>query len=728
MSIQPPARGRARMAGRLPVVLLLGTTAPCRPALAADAPTPVIEQSITVLGVSTLPAHDADTTALFTGTPGFSAYSAGGVSALPVLDGMADDRINTLIDGVRMESACPNHMNPAMSYIDPDMVQTARAIAGITPVSLGGDSTGGTIEIRRRPPRYAEPGHVLVTGRLAANYGSNADGRGVSGEVTVADDHLSLRWSGAYRQADNYRAGGDGGIVRSTSFLAFNHAATLGLQGRNDQFELTFGQQDIPYEAFANQYMDMTNNRSSFLNGRWTHRFDRGFLDGASLELGGHWQRVDHVMNMLDDKGGHSATTGMPMNTAARQAGYALDLTIPRGIHTVKLGTSFDHDGLNDWWPPLPGSMMMGPGTWHNVNDAHRDHEAQYLQWDAQWNRRLSTELGWRNDIVMMNTGPVAPYSRMAMSMGTMPMDAMPMDAMAMPSDDAMAADAFNAAHRGRTDVNFDVTATAKYLITDALDIEGGYARKTRSPNLYERYAWGVDAMAAEMIGWFGDGNGYVGNLNLKPETANIASFTLLWHDPAQGDADAQRWRLSVRPFINDTQNYINVVSLGALGAGASLLQFANHDAESFGVDVGGHARLWADRRFGRGTLDTTLSWVRGTDLTTGTSLYHQMPLNGVTTLSERLGAFAGRISLSWAAAKTLVDALRDEPATPGYALLGFGASWRWRGTTLDVGVDNALDHTYALPLGGRMLDAGEGRRALLASGRSVNVSLATTF
>ena len=718
MSFQPFLHGRARMGGRLSAALLLGTTVLCWPALADDAAGPVIEQSITVLGSSRLPAHHADATELLAGTPGFSSYGAGGVSALPVLDGMADDRVNTLIDGVRMDSACPNHMNPAMSYIDPDMVQAATAIAGITPVSLGGDSIGGTIEIRRRAPQYAEAGHILITGRAAANYDTNGAGRGVSGDVTVANDHLSLRWSGSYRQADDYRSGGDGEVVRSTGFLAFNHAATLGLRGRDDQMELTFGQQDIPYEAFANQYMDMTNNRSTYVNGRWTHHFDRGFLEGARLEFGGHWQRVDHVMNMLDDKGGHSETTGMPMNTDARQAGYALDLVVPRGIHTVRIGTSFDHYGLNDWWPPLAGSMMMGPDTWHNINDGRRDHEAQYLQWDAQWNQRVSTELGLRNDIILSNTGPVAPYSRMAMSMGDMP----------MPSDDAHAADAFNAAHRGRSDFNFDVTATAKYLIDDALGIEGGYARKTRSPNLYERYAWGVDAMAAEMIGWFGDGNGYLGNLKLHPEIANIASFTVLWHDPRQTDAEAQRWRLSVRPFYDYTQNYINVVSLGALGGGASLLQFANHQAESFGVDVGGHARLWQDRRFGRGTLDTTVSWVRGTDLSTGTSLYHQMPLNGVTTLSERYGPIGGHVSLTWAAAKTLVDALRNEPSTPGYALLGFGANYRWRGAVLDVGVDNALDHKYALPLGGRMLDPGEGRRPLLAPGRSVNVSIGTTF
>ena len=36
------------------------------------------------------------------------------------------------------------------------------------------------------------------------------------------------------------------------------------------------------------------------------------------------------------------------------------------------------------------------------------------------------------------------------------------------------------------------------------------------------------------MIGWFGDGNGYVGNLNLKPETAHTISVTGQWSDPTK--------------------------------------------------------------------------------------------------------------------------------------------------------------------------------------------------
>ena len=84
-------------------------------------------------------------------------------------------------------------------------------------------------------------------------------------------------------------------------------------------------------------------------------------------------------------------------------------------------------------------------------------------------------------------------------------------------------------------------------------DLEFGYAQKTRSPNLYERYAWSTGGMAMNMINMVGDGNGYVGNLDLKPEVAHTLSATADWHD-----AEQQNWGLKVTPYYTYVQDYIN--------------------------------------------------------------------------------------------------------------------------------------------------------------------------
>ena len=79
---------------------------------------------------------------------------------------------------------------------------------------------------------------------------------------------------------------------------------------------------------------------------------------------------------------------------------------------------------------------------------------------------------------------------------------------------------AFNALDRQRTDHNWDLTASARYTPSATQTFEAGYARKSRSPNLYQRYPWSTQPMATLMNNFVGDGNGYIGNVDLKPEVA----------------------------------------------------------------------------------------------------------------------------------------------------------------------------------------------------------------
>jgi len=680
---------------------------------ADDAPASSAAMSLTPEALRRGRLNGPDTAHLFSSIPGVSLYSGGGISSLPVINGMADDRVATEVDGVRIQSACPNHMNPALSYVSPDMVQSATAVAGITPVSMGGDSIAGTISVERRDPQFARRGKVLFTGWARGAYHSNGNGWEGAARATVANDWLSLSYDASYAARGNYHAGDGAGVVRSTLYKTASHDVTLGLHKGGNLLALTVGQTDTPYEGFANQYMDMTNNRSTFVNGKYSGAFDWGTLD-----VRGYWQRISHVMNDLSDKGGHSWDTGMPMNDNSRLAGYQIKASIPLGRwNTLRVGNGFDHQGLNDWWPPLPGSMMMGPGTFHNVNNGVRDRIGNYAEWEARWTPRFHTLLGVRSDVVMMNTGAVSPYS-VASGMGGM--------MMGMAATDTAAANAFNAQDHRHTDANFDVTALGHWDADGRFSLEGGYARKTRSPNLFERYAWGRSGMAASMIGWFGDGNGYVGNNGLTPEIANTASVTADWHDAAR-----EVWDVKVQPYYTYVHHYVNVVRLKSYANGFGLLQFANHDAQLYGINASGRYRAWSSPRWGKGVFSAKFDWVRGQDLVAHTGLYHQMPANGVVAFDETYGKWSGHADVQLVKRKSSVDALRGEPRTPGYALLNLSAGYQWRFARFEAGLDNVFNQHAYLPLGGYSLGdySATGVLAPLAAmGRSVNASVTMSF
>ena len=108
-------------------------------------------------------AAGGDTAALLQGIPGLSLQGAGGISSLPSLHGMTDDRLRIQLDGMDLVSSCGNHMNPPLSYVYPSRVSAVRVFTGTTPVSVGGDSIGASIQVETAPPVFASPGQGHIT-------------------------------------------------------------------------------------------------------------------------------------------------------------------------------------------------------------------------------------------------------------------------------------------------------------------------------------------------------------------------------------------------------------------------------------------------------------------------------------------------------------------------------------------------------------------------------------
>ncbi len=654
--------------------------------------------------------RSSDTAAILRELPGVSAFDAGGLASLPVIRGLDSDRVAILVDGVKIDDVCPNKMAPPLSFTDPQTVRAASVLTGVAPVSMGGDTIGGAISVETLAPRFAAPGATLFTGRASAFYRSNGDGFGGALSLTAASDRLSLSYNGSYTQADNYRGGGSDGVVRSSEYAKTDHAVALAASTGAGQFELRAGIQRAPREGFPNQYMDMTDNRSWFASGRY-----RGLLDWGDVDLTVHYRDTDHEMNFLADKGG-TANGGMPMLTETHTAGYALKLRVPVSPRdTIGLGSEFHHQWLNDYWPPVAGSMMMGPNRYVNIAGAKRDRLGSYLEWERSWSPAVSTVIGGRNDQLWMNAGAVQPYSTGMMNIA-----------------DASAATAFNAADHHAHDSNWSASATARYAPSKQFAAELGYAHKVRSPSIYERYSWGRGSMSSRMIGWFGDGNGYVGNLTLAPERADTVSATLTLSGSGE-----HPWTLKLSPYFTHVADYIDVVKLkdlaDAMGrpTGFAQLQFANGEARFYGLDLSGALHLWHTLQAGSASLSFAASWAQGDSLADGGALYHQMPFNAKLRLDHKLGGWENRVELAWVSDKTRVDTTRNEPRTEGYALVNLGTSYGWKGVRLSLDVENLLDSAYALPLGGVSL--GDYRATGLARpvpgrGRSFDFGVSLEF
>ena len=681
--------------------------------IGSDALPPAVPPTAATITRDTLKqaaSRSSDTADILTRLPGVSAFGAGGFSRLPVIRGLDNGRVGILVDGVRIDDACPNNMNPPLSYTDPQTIEAITVVTGVSPVSMGGDTIGGAILIDTGDPRFAKQDETILTGSLSGFYRSNGDGFGGAAQVTAANDKFSLTYAGSYTQSDNYDGGGKDGVVRSTEYAKTDHSLSLAAQTGIGLFQVKGGIQRSPYEGFPNQRMDMTDNKSWFLNGRWQNWFAWGDVD-----LRVHYRDTDHRMNFLADKGG-TEDGGMPMNTEVHSAGYTLKLSLPVSQRdTLRFGSELHHQWLDDYWPPVAGSMMMGPNTFVNVNAAHRDRLGTYAEWEANWTGDLTTTIGIRNDQVWMNTGDVQPYGNSMMQMA-----------------DIQAAAAFNAADHSAHDSNWSGSALAHYQAAKGIALDLGYAHKVRSPNIYERYTWGRGAMASTMIGWFGDGNGYVGNLNLKPERADTVSGAVTF----SGAGDTP-WTLRIAPYLTHVADYIDVVKLGDLTDmmgmpnGFVQLQFANREARLYGVDVSGDATLWTDADGGSARIGVTASWLHGQNLTDDDPLYHQMPFNAGLHFDYAAPRWDAHAELQAVTDKDRVDPTRNEPRTQAYALVNLGAGYTLKGVRLGVDISNLFDTAYAPLLGGQSLGdfvATGVLRPVPGRGRSFNLSLGTKF
>jgi len=650
----------------------------------------------------------SDTASLLKDEPGVTLATGGGVSSLPIVHGLGDDRLIIYVDGMCLTSACANHMNPPLSYIAPSNVSSIGVKAGVTPVSNGGDNIAGTITVESDQPVFANPGDgVKGSGSVSTYYRSVNSSIGAAFSGAVANSSLSFGVTGSIDHANDYKDG-NGNSITSTYYESRNIGGTFSLKGDSCLLTLKAGHQSIPEQGFVNQWMDMVGNDASFVNLGYKSSVSWGNFDAKAF-----WENTYHRMDSGKDKlaipAVQTGMTYMPMETRGIDLGYLLKADIPFAeINILRLGNEFHRFTLNDSWPPVAGSSTMSPNTFININDGRRDRYSLFAEWESKVSTEVTTVLGLRDELVQMNTGNVQGYNTGMMY--------------------AADAKAFNAQDHARNDNNLDISALLKFEPTSIATFELGYARKTRSPNLYERYAWSKSFMCSGMVNWFGDGNGYVGNLDLKPETANTLSLSANWHD-----SERKSWELKVTPYYTYVNDYIDVDVLTMKSTG-NTLQFANHNARIYGVDLSGKVGIWDNSSFGHGLLSGYLGYVNGRNLDTGNSLYHMMPLNGSLTMEQRINRWTNSVALQLVGGKTEVDPQRKEPTTPGYALLNISTAYQWKNLRVDVGITNLFDRFYYLPLGGINYDQNLANKRLApfesvaGQGRSFNVGLTQTF
>ena len=699
------------------------------------------QEIITVFGSRTVFQHagvPTDTPNLIRLAPGGAVSRNGALTSIPQYRGLNTYRVQTHLDGRQPHTAGPNWMDSPLHYMPSSLMDSVQVHRGIAPVRVG-SALGGYIDALSYTSRYTLSEDYEFHARMTADNLSFNDGNSGSVFLSVSNNRSRFHLYGVHNEADETNSG-DGKILASQyerDFFGFGAGHQLG------EGELTFdyarnntGNAGTPALA-----MDIDFYHTDLMNFRY-----RGDTGEWHMEAQAHYQETDHQMSnyglrappdfsnpMADILPPFRGTDRRWMFVDGLSVGGKLMGSRPWGNGTLQVGLDVrqSENGATVYDPDA------APFFVENVDDATTDEYGVFAEWSGSLGGPWIGEFGVRVQHTRADADSVQhfrPTCQMLLRVNANQMNPYgPGGARAQAIEDAGGCDAaapsvwmpppamsvgmlsgrYNRADRSQEDTEIDATAVFRYEWGESTELEFGLARKTRAPAYMERYMW----VPLEVNGGLGDGNNYVGDINLKPEDSLQVELGLNWEDRGK--------KFSPRVFVRRVDDYItgipatdeHIIRVSRmLNGDPTPVQFANVDAEFYGADAVFGFPLTEEWR-----LDGTVSYVRGklresfqsqmrADGTTRTirddSIYRMPPLRGLLSVSRTLDNWVVSAEVDWAARQSKISQLMlDDPQNPknhdrptsGYALYNLRTQYMHpsMGFMLSAGVENLTDRMY---------------------------------
>jgi len=634
--------------------------------------------------------------------PGGNRNSNGPVTRISQYRGLFGAQNNVSIDGHGYTSGGPNWMDSPLSSIPRSLTQSVTLYRGLGSVATIEEGLGGSIAISARRSGFSDDDHWGSYGLAGIGYGDNAD----SWETTVyAGVHDRQNWidiAASLDKGDDYQF--DGGTVAATQYDRKQYRVGYGHRFKRAEISLSAvinrtdesGTPALPMDII---YMDSE---------QYGFTFDMP-LDQGDLSFKINTLSVDHVMDNFTLR---PPPTGMNGMKALRETlalgdsdGFKLTYDLDIGNYDLLFGVDGkleEHDA--DISNPANEMFYIT-----NFNEVERNRLGAFVQairaiggWDI--------EAGLRYNRVNMDAGEVGGNLAM-MNGGQMPMSQQDrLDALAK---------AFNESDRNKKDDQWSAMLKASRQVGLNTRLNLGLGRKVRSPSYQERYLW----LPMEATAGLADGYTYIGDIDLKPEVSIEVTAGVDW--------SIGRLKLTPEAYYRDVKNYIqgvpssNMIAnmFAMMMSGRPPLQFANVDAEIFGLDLGyefQYETSWL--------LRGNLGYARGKRTDIADNLYRIAPLSSFLELVYQTERYFVALESIAASSQDKVSVYNNEKPTAGWGIANLrGGFSLGRFFDIKLGVDNIFNKTYQDHLGGYNRVAGSDvplRERLYSKGRNYYISL----
>lgn len=640
--------------------------------------------------------------------PGGNRNANGPLTRISQYRGLYGSENSVDIDGVGYTSGGPNWMDTPLSSIPQSLTESVTLYRGLGSVEIIQEGLGGGIHIESLKGGYSQDEEWSNYGNAEATWGSNASAWGGSLFTGFHNQDNRVDVAVSIDKGDDYKY--NGGVASATQYDRSQYR--LGYGRRFGETELGLGAvinrtgaSGTPALPMDIRYIDSEMYSLDLESPVGTGDFSIAF---STLS-------VDHVMDNyslrppplnMNGQETFRETTAFG-KTQSMKAGYQFDLG--RAVLMVGVDGNWASHTANIADPTNPSFFIM------NFNDVQRDRAGIFstITWEAgAW----ALEGGIRYNHLKMDAGEVD--GNLAMMPGMMPGG---MPGMMQTQQDRLdeLADDFNSSDRRKIDHQWSGILLASRNVTDTIRLNLGVGRKVRSPSYQERYLW----LPMEATAGLADGHTYIGDIDLKPEKSIEFTAGFEW--------TTEDFNLSPELFYRDINGFIQGVpstnmtanQFAIMMSGQPPLQFANIDAEIYGIDMGYEwnlAKFWV--------LRGNVSYVRGKRTDIKDNLYRIAPLSSFVELMYVTDHFFISAESESAAKQDKVAAYDDEQTSAGWGILNLRAGIDLgKSISLGLGVENLFNKAYQDHLGGysrvRGSDIPLGTR-LFSMGRNIYVKL----
>ena len=614
-------------------------------------------------------AMAADTAAIAARTPGGALVGNGALSGQLSYRGLAGQRVLGRVNGQRFASGGPNAMDPPLHYAPSVLVERIEIARGVAPVSSG-PSLAGAVNAQLVETQFTDSETLSPQARLTSQYRSVDNSYAVGGMAGLANENWRFGVIASREEGDDYEF--PGGTAVGTSFERNLYGVHAGFRTGPGELFVEYRRSETDPTGNPPFALDIVYFNTDFVQGG----FRGEIADNVALEL-----RLGHVSvrHLMDNQ-----TTRQPAAPAMMARATFANADTTTAEASLRFGSARSYLQIGGDAELVDKFVTItNPFNPDFFIDAQPNLQSERLGAFAQWRGSLGAvemEVGGRVDRTDQSAG--IPQLGSAVPMGPRGLAA-----------------AFTASDREYSETTVDAVVRA-WVPSDTLTPRLTLARKERVPSLLERFGW----LPTEASFGLADGNIYVGNLALAPETAWIAE--------AGFDLDGEAFSLRPTVFYRRVDDFIQGVPVDAtvgvidspiemianMNGDPTPLRFGNVDAELYGVDFD-----FTVRPVERIELSGTVSYVRGKRRDIDDNLYRLAPANlrlSAAWIGDRLSFGA---ELLTAAKQDKVSASNDEQPSDGYAVVGlFGRFAVSEAISIEAGVENLFDTEYQPHLAGR--------------------------